>query len=89
MFLHETLRQALPDKQIIVASDPGSVVLEGSVIFGHDPSTIEKRRSRYTYGVEIALPFRPQHHVDKKLISETGKVLCRHRFKVHVNVGDA
>lgn len=51
-FVQESLRKTFPDKQIIAPADASMAVLKGAVMFGHDPLLVEKRLSRFTYGIK-------------------------------------
>ena len=87
--LQDVVKKALPGKKVIVPSDPGLVVLKGAVMYGHDPSVIQERRCRYTYGADRCLPFKegvdPE---DKKIVADDGEVLCEDRFDAHVRIGE-
>lgn len=87
--LQSIIRSTLPDKKVIIPADAGLAVLKGAVIFGHDPSVIQERRCRFTYGVKTSLPFREGVHPEaKKLIDDDGDVLCQDMFDKHVHMGD-
>ena len=45
------------DRLIIVPPECGLAVPKGALLFGHDPSNIASRRSRYTFGVAMTIPF--------------------------------
>ena len=87
--LQDLVQKALPEKQVIIPSEPGMAVLKGAVIFGHDPSVIQERRCRFTYGVETSMPFQPGDPIDKKFTDDDGGEYCRNKFDVHVHVGQA
>jgi len=90
LMLQDAVKKALPGKQVVVPSEPGLVVLKGAVMFGHDPSVIQERRCRYTYGTGVAIAFR--EGVDpagKKFVDGHGDVKCKDRFDIHVRMGEA
>ena len=65
--LQEAIRAEFRHLQVIIPPAPSSVVLRGSVIFGHDPLTIRQRVLKKTYGSNYT-PFfdAKQHQEDKK-----------------------
>lgn len=86
--LQDVIKQTMPDKQIIIPADPGLAVLKGAVIFGHDPSVIQERRCRYTYGIRTSLPFDEHIHPQaKKFVDDDGDILCSDMFDRHVQIG--
>ncbi|KAH3852365.1 hypothetical protein DPMN_094871 [Dreissena polymorpha] len=86
--LQTIIKQSFPDKQIIVPCDQGLAILKGAVIFGHDPSVMTERRSRYTYGVSTSKPFNADSHPQlKKTTDDEGKEYCSDCFDVHVTAG--
>jgi len=88
--LQEIVQNALPDKQVIIPADAGLAVLKGAVIYGHDPSVIQERRCRYTYGVQTSHPFKVGvDPIEKKFTDDDGDDYCSEKFGVHVHVGQA
>ncbi|XP_045203146.2 heat shock 70 kDa protein 12A-like [Mercenaria mercenaria] len=86
--LQDVIRKTMPDKRIIIPADPGLAVLKGAVIFGHNPSVIQERRCRYTYGVKTSVPFEAGVHPEaKKFVDDDGEVLCADIFDKHVKIG--
>ncbi|WAQ99599.1 HS12A-like protein [Mya arenaria] len=90
--LQDLIRKAvesLPDKKkLIVPKDPGLAVLKGAVIYGHDPSVIEERKCRYTYGVGTSFPFKKGVHPEqKKVVNSNGEEFCGGMFDAHVKIG--
>lgn len=45
------IKSMFPKMNTLVPKDAAWSVLCGAVIFGHDPSLISQRRSKYTYGI--------------------------------------
>ncbi|MFG2298543.1 hypothetical protein [Streptomyces sp. NPDC048603] len=74
--------------RVLVPPDPAAAVLHGAALFAYEPR-IRARRSRLTYGVEIADEFAegvdPEelHHFDS-----FGKKRCKKRFAKIVTRGD-
>ena len=93
IMLQNEVKKALPLKQVIVPRVPietSDAVLIGAVMFGHDPSVIQERRCRYTYGTDAYLPFK--EGVDPtamRVVNEKGEVRCKDRLSVHIRIGEA
>lgn len=49
-------------KRVITTPDANLAVLKGAVLYGHKPESIDPRVTRYTYGVEVTIPFHPNVH---------------------------
>ncbi|KAK3602782.1 hypothetical protein CHS0354_026330 [Potamilus streckersoni] len=89
-FLQEQIRTRLPDCRIIIPADPGLAVLKGAVIFGHDPSVVSTRVSRYTYGTSTTVPFMKNIHPYSKMITnERDETYCSGIFKKFVQIGQS
>ncbi|KAK3099718.1 hypothetical protein FSP39_008541 [Pinctada imbricata] len=84
----QKLKSVLPNQRIIAPQDPGLAVLKGAVLFGHDPTVISSRISRYTYGFELKMPFERGVHPEIYKVVDKGKTFCNYVFDVCVNVGD-
>ncbi|XP_060576629.1 heat shock 70 kDa protein 12A-like [Ruditapes philippinarum] len=83
--LQDVIKRTMPDKKIIIPADPALAVLKGAVIFGHDPSVIQERRCRYTYGVRSSHRFNERIHPEsKKFVDDDGDILCSDIFDRHV-----
>ncbi|MFD9474871.1 hypothetical protein [Streptomyces goshikiensis] len=74
--------------RVLVPPDPAAAVLHGAALFAYEPR-IRARRSRLTYGVEIAAEFK--EGVDPEELHKFdsfGKKRCRNRFAKVVTRGD-
>jgi hypothetical protein len=86
-YIQESFRAKFGDKQIIIPAECGLAVLKGAVLFGHNQSVVTARIARYTYGVNIAVPFDPTKHPrDKMIDTDAGKV-CKDLFWKAVEIG--
>ncbi|MBB5628146.1 hypothetical protein [Sphaerisporangium krabiense] len=77
------------DHRILVPPDPSRAVVEGAVHLAARPEIVIARRSRYTYGFEIALPW--EEHRDppaRRIRSGEGEALCAGRFEIAIRRGD-
>lgn len=85
--LQEAVRNSFPSQRVIVPEDAGSAVLMGAVIFGHQPSAITSRVSRYTYGLKTYRIYDPMKHPYSRRVVMGDRVLCQGCFDRHVEVG--
>lgn len=85
----KAIRELFPTKKVIAPADPGLAVLKGAVLFGHDPSVICSRISRYSIGLEVNVPFIEGLHPDKyKKRNPDGRAMCQHVFEALVQKGE-
>ena len=70
----------------IIPIETGLAMLKGAVMFGHYPSVIMSRVSRYTYGGEVINEFEPGLHPHEYKIYDTyvNKYKCKHIFEAFV-----
>lgn len=70
------LKHAFPDIPIIVPNEAELVVVKGAVMYGNNPTAISSRRSKLTYGKQLASP--DEQHIKKApsksyIVEETKK----------------
>ena len=85
------LQQAVKDKfkdriKVIVPIDPSLCVMKGAVLYGYNPSSIEYRRSRYTYGIATSMRFREGEHPPERKSTGAGEAFCDDIFDKHVEI---
>lgn len=86
-YVQETFKCRFPDKSIIVPAECGLAVLKGAVLFGRNPTVVTSRIARFTYGLNIAIPFDSSKHKKEKLyVSDSGH-LCQDSFWKAVEIG--
>ncbi|XP_060584683.1 heat shock 70 kDa protein 12A-like [Ruditapes philippinarum] len=56
--LQQALKEAFPNKEIVVPLNPSSCVLRGALMYDHTPLTINGRILKYTYGVNAYTKFK-------------------------------
>lgn len=78
--LIEGIRSSFPKMRTIIPKDAAWSVLQGAVIFGHDPSLIRQRRSKYSYGIRIYKKFDSSKHDEKRKYEEDGELRCGNLF---------
>ena len=88
--LAERVKKASVGKRLIIPQDAGLVILKGAVLFGHDPSLIKERKSKYTYGIKMLNEFDPKVHPEEKKITKTnGDVWCCDIFSKHIEIDES
>lgn len=90
LFLHDTMKKAFPDKAVLVPNGASLAVLKGAVLFGHNPSSIESRVAKFTYGVNTTLPIKDENTVldEKHFKIIDGVKYETNVFSKHVTKGD-
>lgn len=86
--LIERIRSSFPQMRTIIPKDAAWSVLQGAVIFGHDPSLIRERRSKYTYGIRVYKKFDPAKHDEKYQYTKNGELRCGNLFSKFVEVDE-
>lgn len=86
--LIEKIRSSFPQMRTIIPLDAAWSVLRGAVIFGHDPSLIRQRRSKYTYGISVFEKFDPAKHDVKYKYEEDGEFRCGELFSKLLEVDE-
>lgn len=79
--LQAAVRETFKNMSVIVPEDASLAVLNGAVLFGHNPAFINPRKTRYTYGVNNCTSFKANiHDESRKFTDDWGCVLCRDCF---------
>ena len=86
--LIQGIKSEFPEMRVIIPQEAAWSVLRGAVIFGHDPSLIKERRSKYSYGVRVFDTFDPTVHDEKYKYEEDGKILCCRLFSKLISIDD-
>lgn len=85
--LQDAIRNAFPDKRLIVPDEAGLAVLKGAVLFGHDPVTIVSRVAKCSYGIRVFRDFDTGKHPTEKREDVGGRIKCKDVFAKHVQLG--
>lgn len=88
LVLTEVIKSAFPGMRLIIPHEAAYSVLHGAVIFGHDPSLIRQRRSKYTYGIEVFEIFDPSKHDEKYKYEKNGEFRCDKIFSKLLEVDE-
>lgn len=86
--LIEGIRSSFPKMRTIIPKDAAWSVLQGAVIFGHDPSLIRQRRSKYSYGISVYRKFDSFKHDEKRKYEEDGELRCGNLFSKLIEVDE-
>ncbi|CAF1182650.1 unnamed protein product [Adineta steineri] len=71
---HEIRRSFSSILKVIIPQDVSLTILKGAVLFGLDPTIVNVRRSRLTYGVSVLNRFLPDYHpIEKKIIKDNNE----------------
>ncbi|XP_056001684.1 heat shock 70 kDa protein 12A-like [Ostrea edulis] len=84
--LINAIKSKFPQMRTIIPQEAAWSVLRGAVIFGHDPSLIKQRRSKYTYGIGVYKLFDPSKHDEKYRYEEDGEVRCGSLFSKLIEI---
>lgn len=84
--LREWIIRDFPHIKVVVPSSPFKAVLNGAVLFGHDPLIFRSRISRETYGIRTNVLYDPKVHEGTKKWpnTEDNKEYCKDIFDLHV-----
>ncbi|KAK3085441.1 hypothetical protein FSP39_003325 [Pinctada imbricata] len=75
-------------RRLLIPQEAGLAIVKGAVLFGHQPSAIESRILRYTYGFNLRVPFKEGIHPESnKVVEDDGQVKCKGAFRPFVNAG--
>ena len=87
-YLREKLQEAFHENIFVIPENAGLSVLKGAVMFGFKPLVISARISRFTYGAEGMIPYRPNDDPKEKLKIVGGEKYCKDIFKILVREGE-
>lgn len=85
------VRKAIEDEfghvRVVSPVEPGLCVVKGAVLFGHCPTTISSRVSKYTYGVAVQGDFVTGVHPENKKQIINNEAVCSDVFSKFVEIG--
>lgn len=89
-YFQQQLRNLVEDQAtLLVPPHPALAVLFGAVHFAYDPSALRHRRSRFTYGCNMASPAEPGDRADYRTNDEDGTPFTSNRFQIFVSAGES
>jgi hypothetical protein len=75
--LQDAIRNAFrANLRVIIPQDVSLTILKGAVLYGHDPTLVQIRRSALTYGVGCLNRFDPEKHPPEKRVIKDGVEWC-------------
>ncbi|XP_063447771.1 heat shock 70 kDa protein 12A-like [Mytilus trossulus] len=80
MLVQKAVKDTFPKLPVIVPKNCDLAVMQGAVMFGHQPSIIAHRISRCTYGFRKKKPFDPAIHDQSHLEIVNGEAKCIRLF---------
>jgi molecular chaperone DnaK (HSP70) len=85
-YVREAVRRRFgAEHRILVPPSPALAVLEGAVHYAYDPQAFASRRSKYTYGFALAMPWEAGRDSPmRKFRDRHQAMMCRDRFEVAV-----
>lgn len=83
------IRDRFKTKRVIIPVDASSSVLQGAVLYGHKPEVICNRKTKYTYGVEILIPFEKYIHDPSRKVKQGKQEFCDKVFDIIVTRGQS
>eukprot|EP00058_Branchiostoma_floridae_P006842 XP_002592330.1 hypothetical protein BRAFLDRAFT_240194 [Branchiostoma floridae] len=84
---HKVKQRFQSQCDVIVPDGCGLAIIKGAVMFGHNPSSIAARMSKYTYGAHVCNPFIKGQHPDRLWKKIDGKPMCSQLFHKFVEAG--
>ncbi|XP_053399649.1 heat shock 70 kDa protein 12A-like [Mercenaria mercenaria] len=85
--LQETVQSNFPELKVIIPYEAGLAVVKGAVIFGHSPTAIVQRVSKYTYGTDVVVDFDPDTHPLHRRKETSDGVICENVFSKLTEAG--
>lgn len=86
--LSSAVRINFQKMNVVIPTETELAVLKGAVIFGHLPTIIRERKSKYTYGINSRTMFDPNIHDRRRLVvGEDGQDYCCDIFSQLVEAG--
>ncbi|XP_061189265.1 heat shock 70 kDa protein 12A-like [Saccostrea echinata] len=87
-YLIQMLREHFKNFTILVPEEPSLAVLRGAILFGFDPTIIQSRICRYTYGFANQRPFINGKDKIEKKTKHGNRFYCDDAFDKHVEIGE-
>lgn len=80
-FLTEKMKACFPRKRIVSPEDANLAVLKGAVLYGHNPTFIDPRVTKFTYGIEVLGRFDDKKHDRSRRQKDGwGNYCCKNAF---------
>ncbi|KAK3094819.1 hypothetical protein FSP39_006636 [Pinctada imbricata] len=83
---HEIRKEFSSLLKVIIPQGTGLTILKGAVLFGLDPTVVNVRKSRHTFGVGVLNKYRADKHPHEKHVVKDGKEWCTDVFDKYVEV---
>ncbi|XP_053400667.1 heat shock 70 kDa protein 12A-like [Mercenaria mercenaria] len=86
--LKDAFRAKFPDKTLIIPENAVTSIMKGAIISVRDQSVVNKRISRYTFGLDWNEDFDPDNHDPSKREETDDGHVCRDIFRKSIGKGD-
>ena len=86
MFDGKKLYDSKKRLHVLSPDEPASAVIQGAVVYGHQPNAIDSRICKYSYGIARMMRFKEQHK-EQKRVPINGVDWCDDLFNKHIEVG--
>ncbi|KAH3716329.1 hypothetical protein DPMN_059050 [Dreissena polymorpha] len=79
-YLRSKIDNEFPDMRILSLEEIGLTAMQGAIMMAHLPGDVTYRRSQYTYGFDVTVPFIDGDHPEELKFSEGGLNWCNGVF---------
>ncbi|XP_053398083.1 heat shock 70 kDa protein 12A-like [Mercenaria mercenaria] len=86
-YLRERIQSEFSNMRVVLVEDARLAVLNGAVLMGWKPRNIIQRRSRFTYGFVVRVPFIDGKHPESHKILHNGQFWCSLVFRKMIEKG--
>ncbi|XP_045203378.2 heat shock 70 kDa protein 12A-like [Mercenaria mercenaria] len=89
--LQMNVKKSFPELKLIIPDEAGLAVLKGAVIFGHNPTAIDQRICKFTYGVNVGHFKSPfcTHAPTRVVRVDEGNLICYDLFMITARIGQS
>ncbi|XP_033725297.1 heat shock 70 kDa protein 12A-like [Pecten maximus] len=87
-YVNRVIKDAFPDKRVVVPLQAEVAVMYGAVLFGFEPLVISSRVCRHTYGIRVTEDFKEGYHRTEYMAIIDGEPKCKNIFSGIVKEGE-
>lgn len=85
VIVQNAIKEAFPDKDVIIPDDPTLAVVKGAVLYGHRADLISSRYTRFWYGRRLIPVFDESVHDLQRSVMVDGRQRCKDVFHCFKN----
>ena len=86
--LQDACKKGFPKVKVLIPSEAQLAIIQGAVLFGHNPLQVHSRIARFTYGRAVTKHFKDGVHEPSKKTHKKGKDYAIHCFEVFIKKGE-